>query len=177
MGFEEYQKLQDKNNPVILSKTTKQEDKEEDKLKVFLSKIHKQKMHFVGAQLQDKVLHIIHELLLEKKSILRSNFLTELTLRLEPYIADQKISKTKINGILNIIQAGRCFDISKNTEDSKALLALSEKYWDYKELRKLHDLVLLKLAKECGVSFSAREWSIFLYGNAQKTKEIEQILP
>ncbi len=160
-------------------KTSQEENLEtekETKEKALLSKIHKQKMHFVGANIQDLVLRKVHEILIEKRKILRSEFLSELMKRLKEHASENEISKTKINGIVNIIQAARCFDISKNSEDSKALLSLSERYEDYGELRKAHDMVLYRLGKNAELSFSAEEWAIFLYGNPQKASEIEKIL-
>ncbi|NUM34894.1 MAG: hypothetical protein HUU50_10135 [Candidatus Brocadiae bacterium] len=187
LDYEDYKNLRQPLLPdVDKAKEIKQKIQEEkideevseiqDKEKTLLSKIHKQKMHFVGFEMQQKVLYSIYEVLREKKKIIRSEFLSELIDKLSLDIAQKSISKTKINGVVNILQAGRCFDIAKQSEDSKAMLSLAEKYQDYKELRKAHDMVLYKLAKSSGISLSAQEWAVFLYNDPQKTREVDEIL-
>ncbi len=146
-----------------------------EKIQSLLAIIHKQRLQFLGSELQEVVLKSVHQQILLKKTITRVELIETLIILLNPYIQNNELTKTKINNVLNILWKTNCFEMTKQADETM-LLKLSQNYLEYSKFRQEHDAVFVNIAWDANISIAPEEFAKFLYVESSITpKTIEFI--
>lgn len=139
-----------------------------------LATIRKQRMQFLGPQLQDQVLHAIHDYVQSVNYITRPELLEQLMQQFAEQIQAGMLTKTKLNNVLNILWKSPCFHLKKPDDEASTSICLKPEYVDYNLFRREHDQILMQQALDANLIVAPQIWSEFLYGTTQKTQEISE---
>lgn len=141
-----------------------------------LATIRKQRMQFLGPQLQDEVLHAIHTYLHHVSTTTRPELLEHLMDQFSQEVQAGLLTKTKLNNVLNILWKSPCFALEKTVDEASTSISIKPEYTNYAIFRRVHDQVLIQQALDANLVVLPKIWSEFLYGNQEKAQEINEWL-
>jgi uncharacterized LabA/DUF88 family protein len=144
----------------------------------FLACVRKRNMQFLGPTLQDDALLALHELLTAQALPLTRKEILDRAVSgsLKSAVDAGALTRTKINGVLQIIYGARCFETVPGDEDTPASLKLLPDLETYDLLKRAHNAHLIRTALTCGVDLPAEEWAEILMGDTARTARIEELL-
>lgn len=161
-----------------MSKTSGADQVQKSDYSRFLARIKKLNMCFLGPELQDRILRAIHEVfIMEAFPLTRQEILGQaINGSLKPLVEASELSKTKINGVLQIIYSSRCFRVISGEENTPAKLELLSAFKTYDLLKRAHDVHLIRTALSSGINLPVAEWANLLLNDSSRTATIEELL-
>lgn len=127
---------------------------------------------FLGPQMQDNTLQLIHFLLRDGEQLPRKSIVLFVVSRLDKF---PSASKTNVGHVVQLLYRASCFNVTKR-KDASSLLQLKEDYRQYDLMRREHDAQIIQIAYEAGLRISPEQWSSLIYGDLQHKSHMQSII-
>lgn len=142
-----------------------------------LATIRKYKAQFLVPKLQRDVLQVLHNVLLtSEKPLARSELVDRALANLQPHTQISELSRTKVNGILKVVQWGGCLEILPGEDDAAARLSLLTEYRDLNQFFRAHDRAILRIAAAQKITLSPVQVASEILGDPTQIELATQLL-
>jgi uncharacterized protein (TIGR00288 family) len=142
-----------------------------------LAAIRRYKAQVLVPKLQRDVLNGIHNVLHSaEKPLTRGEVIDRTLTRLEPNAQISELSRTKVGGILKIVQWGGCLEITPGEDEAGARIALLPGFVDPARFIHAHDCAILRIAAAQKILLTPDEVAVEILGDASQLEAAIQLL-